>query len=69
MLTFKDYLFASNDTLSLVHEDVGEEVIRKNQMHNEFAIWRFFVKTVNEVNFEKIQIDKNFYFIRKMYNK
>ena len=57
MLTFKAYLFASNDTLSPVHKDVGEIVIRFKQMPNEFAIWGFSVKTVNEVNFEKIQID------------
>ena len=57
MLTFKASSFASNDTLSLVHKDVGEIVIRFKQMPNEFAIWGFSVKTVNEVNFEKIQID------------
>ena len=55
MLKFKAYLFASNDTLSLVHK--------------KFAILRFSVKTVNEINFEKKQIDKNFYFIGKMHNK
>ena len=68
MLTFKAYFFPSNDTLSQVNKDVSEEVIRNNQMPNEFVIWRFSVKADSELNFEKMQIEKKFYFMGKMYN-